>query len=82
MCATQRPLAAAAFGEPATGAGWKQIPAWYQVARHDNAINPDAQRFMARRMGSTIEEVDGSHTAFIARPVRAADFIMNALAEA
>ncbi|MEV6097199.1 alpha/beta fold hydrolase [Nocardia sp. NPDC051981] len=65
MGAAQRPLAAAALAEKATEAGWKQIPSWYQVARHDNAINPEAQRFMAKRMGSTIDEIDSSHTAFI-----------------
>jgi pimeloyl-ACP methyl ester carboxylesterase len=81
MCATQRPLAAAAFNEPATAAGWKSIPSWYQLARRDNAISPQAQEFMAKRMGSTIEEIDGSHTAFIAQPVRAAQFIQSALAQ-
>ncbi|MFJ4654419.1 alpha/beta fold hydrolase [Nocardia sp. NPDC088792] len=80
MRAAQRPLAAAAFTEPATRAGWKQIPSWYQVARHDNAINPEAQRFMAKRMSATIEEIDGSHTAFISRPVRAAELIKAAVA--
>ena len=34
---------------------------------------------MAKRMGSTVEEIDGSHTAFIAWPVRAAQFILTAL---
>ncbi|MGW0998763.1 alpha/beta hydrolase [Streptomyces sp. NPDC002523] len=79
MCATQRPLAAAAFTENATGAGWKTIPSWYQLARHDNAITPETQRFMAERMVSTVEEIDGSHTAFVAQPVRAAQFIQQAL---
>ncbi|MFJ9371300.1 alpha/beta hydrolase [Nocardia sp. NPDC101769] len=78
MGASQRPLAAAAFTEQATSAGWKQIPSWYQVARHDNAINPEAQRFMAKRMGSNIEEIDGSHTVFISQPVRTAALITTA----
>jgi pimeloyl-ACP methyl ester carboxylesterase len=82
MCATQRPLAAAALGEPATAAGWKTIPAWFQVSRHDNAISPDAERFMANRMNATVEEIDGSHTVFIAQPARIADFIKSALAKA
>ena len=81
MCATQRPLAAAAFTESATAAGWKSIPSWYQLARHDNAIPPQAQEFMAKRMGSAIEEIDGSHTAFIAQPVRTAAFIKTALTQ-
>jgi pimeloyl-ACP methyl ester carboxylesterase len=80
MRATQRPLALAAFTEKATGAGWSSLPSWYQVAARDNAISPDAQRFMAERMGATTEEVDGSHTAFVAQPVRAAAFIARAAA--
>ena len=34
----------------------------------------------ARRMGAVTEEIDGSHTAFIAQPVRVAGFIKKALA--
>jgi pimeloyl-ACP methyl ester carboxylesterase len=81
MNLVQRPLAAAAFGEPATAAGWKTIRSWYLVSRHDNAINPEAQRFMAERMGSSVEEIDGSHTTFIAQPVRVAEFIDSAIAK-
>jgi pimeloyl-ACP methyl ester carboxylesterase len=81
MYATQRPLAAAALGENATAAGWKTIPSWYQLARHDNAIAPQAQEFMAKRMNSVTEEIDGSHTAFIAQPERTAAFIKKALAQ-
>jgi pimeloyl-ACP methyl ester carboxylesterase len=79
MYATRRPLAAAAFSENATAAGWKSIPSWYQLSQHDNAISPQAQEFMARRMGSAVQEIEGSHTAFIAQPVRAAQFIQKAL---
>jgi len=80
MFATQRPLAAAALSENATAAGWKNKPSWFLVSEHDNAIPPDAERFMAQRMGATTEEIDGSHTAFIARPVAVASFIKKALA--
>lgn len=80
MYATQRPLAAAALSENATGAGWKSIPTWYQLSRHDNAIPPQAEKFMAERMKPTvIEEWDGSHTVFIAQPGRTAAFIKQAL---
>jgi len=81
MCAAQRPLAAAALTGNATAAGWKSIRSWYLLSRHDNAIHPEAQQFMAKRMGSVTEEVDGSHTAFIAQPVRVAQFIKTALAQ-
>jgi len=80
MFATQRPLALAALTENATEAGWKTKPSWFLVSEHDNAIPPDAQRFMANRMGATTESIDGSHTAFIADPVRVTAFIKKAFA--
>jgi len=79
MAVSQRPLAAAAIGEPLSAQGWSTRPSWYQVATRDNAISPEAERFMANRMNSTIDEIDGSHTAFIARPVQVAAFIAGAL---
>ena len=80
MYATQRPLSLAALTENATKAAWKTKPSWYLVSQRDNAIPPDAERFMAQRMGAVTEEIDGSHTAFIAQPVRVAGFIRKALA--
>jgi len=80
MYATQRPLSLAALTENATEAGWKTTPSWYLVSDQDNAIPPDAERFMAKRMGATTETIAGSHTAFIARPVAVAAFIRRALA--
>ena len=80
MFATQRPLSLAALTETATAAGWKTKPCWFLVSEHDNAISPDAERFMAERMGATTDSIDGSHTAFIADPVRVAGFIKKALA--
>jgi hypothetical protein len=50
MAVSQRPLSAAAFTESATAAGWKNLPSWYMVSEQDNAIPPDAERFMAKRM--------------------------------
>ena len=79
MFATQRPLSLAALTENATAAGWKTTPSWYLVSEHDNAIPPDTERFMAKRMGATTEEINGSHTAFIAQPVAVAAFIRRAL---
>jgi pimeloyl-ACP methyl ester carboxylesterase len=80
MYATQRPLSLAALTENATAAGWKTIPSWYLVSENDNAILPDAERFMAERMGATTKSIAGSHTAFIAQPVAVAAFIAEALA--
>jgi pimeloyl-ACP methyl ester carboxylesterase len=80
MAVSQRPLAAAAFTEMATAVGWKDLPAWYLVSEHDNAIPPDCERFMAQRMNAVTEAVDGSHVAFIAQPEVASGLILKALA--
>jgi pimeloyl-ACP methyl ester carboxylesterase len=80
MAATQRPVAAATLAEKCTGAAWKSKPSWYLVSEHDNAIHPDTERFMAQRMGATTDSINGSHTAFIAQPVAAAAFILQAVA--
>src|ERR1700756_1192960 len=80
MFATQRPLSLAGLTENATAAGWKTRPSWFLVSEHDNAIPPDCERFMADRMGATTRTIAGSHTAFIAQPVAAAEFIAEAVA--
>ena len=80
MAVSQRPLAAAAFTEPASAVGWRDLPSWYMVSEHDNAIPPDCERFMAQRMNAVTESVDGSHAAFIAQPDVASGLILKALA--
>jgi pimeloyl-ACP methyl ester carboxylesterase len=80
MAVSQRPLAAAAFTEPASAVGWRDLPSWYLVSKRDNAIPPDCERFMAQRMNAVTESVDGSHVAFIAQPDVASGLILKALA--
>jgi pimeloyl-ACP methyl ester carboxylesterase len=80
MFATQRPLSLAALTENATAAGWKTKPSWYLVSENDHAICPDAERFMAERMGAITKSLAGSHTVFITQPIAVAAFIAEALA--
>jgi pimeloyl-ACP methyl ester carboxylesterase len=68
MAATQKPINGQIFGQGPTAAAWKTIPAWYLVSKGDNAINPDLERFYAKRMGATTSEIDASHVAFISHP--------------
>jgi pimeloyl-ACP methyl ester carboxylesterase len=80
MAVSQRPLSAAALTEKATVAGWKNLPTWYMLSEQDNAIAPDCQRFMARRMNASVQSVsEGSHAAFIAYPDIAASLILRAI---
>jgi pimeloyl-ACP methyl ester carboxylesterase len=80
MAVSQRPLSAAGLTEKATVAGWKDLPTWFMVSEQDNAIPPDCERFMARRMNADVESVSGgSHAAFIAHPDIAAGLILKAI---
>ncbi|KRB38924.1 alpha/beta fold hydrolase [Microbacterium sp. Root180] len=79
MAVSQRPLAGAAAAEPLSHAGWTHVPTWYLVSAQDHAIAPEAQRFMAARMGAQTEEIPASHVGFIAQPQAVASFISGAL---
>ena len=68
MAAAQVPLGVAALGSPVTGAAWRSKPSWYLVTTQDKMIPPDAQRFMAKRAGSKVQEVAGSHASYISHP--------------
>jgi pimeloyl-ACP methyl ester carboxylesterase len=63
-------------------AAWKTKPSWAIVSRDDRTVNPDLERFMARRAGSTTVEIAGSHVAFIANPAQVAKVIEQAAAAA
>jgi pimeloyl-ACP methyl ester carboxylesterase len=75
MAATQKPIFGPIFETPVPAVAWKTIPSWYLVASEDRAINPDLQRFMAKRIGATTSEVKASHVPFITRPEEVARII-------
>jgi len=78
MAATQKPIFGPIFDTPIPGVGWKNIPSWYLVATEDRAINPDLERFMAKRIGATTSEVKASHVPFITHPKEVAKVIESA----
>ncbi|WP_067568207.1 alpha/beta fold hydrolase [Nocardia acidivorans] len=78
LAVSQRPVAAEAFGEPATAAGWKSTPSWALVATKDQAIAPSLERFMAQRAGAQISEVDSSHAVMVSHPEVVAQVIEKA----
>ncbi|NXY93081.1 alpha/beta hydrolase [Streptomyces sp. BR123] len=68
MAVTQRPVATAALEERAGEAAWRTIPSRALIATADKNIPPAAERWMARRAGSQITEVDASHAIAVSRP--------------
>ncbi len=75
MYAVQQPLAASAFGTVIGHPAWKSFPTWYLVATKDQAIPPDAERAMAKRMNATTVEVPSSHVAMVSHPDEVANLI-------
>jgi pimeloyl-ACP methyl ester carboxylesterase len=78
IAATQRPLAASAFGEPSGTPAWKTIPSWAVIGTADRVIPPAALTFMAKRAGSHITEVNAGHLSMIADPETVAEVIEQA----
>ena len=68
MAATQKPVSAETFGQSVPSAAWKTIPSWYLVGKEDKTINPDLERFFAKRMGATTREISSSHVPFLSQP--------------
>ena len=80
LAVSQRPVAAAAFGEPlAVEPAWRSLPSWFLVTTQDNAINPDSQRAAAKRMKATVTEVAASHAVMVSQPGKVANFILDAV---
>lgn len=68
LFAVQQPGAASAFAEQMGVPAWKSLPTWYLVAAEDQAVSPDAERQMAKRMGATTVEVASGHLPMISHP--------------
>ncbi|GAA3719264.1 alpha/beta hydrolase [Microlunatus aurantiacus] len=82
LAVSQRPLAAAAFGEPASTAAWKTKPGWGIVSAQDHTINPDVERFGYQRAGlRSVVEIDGPHLVMRSHPAEVAKVITDAVAE-
>jgi pimeloyl-ACP methyl ester carboxylesterase len=64
-------------GEPA----WKSRPSWWLIATGDLIIPPDLQRFMSKRAGSKVVEIDGNHAIYVSNPTAVAELIQTAVTE-
>lgn len=70
--------AVAAFTAPAGVPAWKTKPSWAVVATQDRAINPELERFMAKRAHSTVTELKGNHAIYASQPEKIAAVIEKA----
>jgi len=78
MADSQVPWGVEALSGKISEPAWKSKPSWYLVATDDKMIPPDAQRFMAKRAGSTVVEAKGSHAIYVSQPETVAALIKQA----
>ena len=85
IAAEQIPTSLGLFLTPSGPAAWHALPSWYAVSGEDRAIDPELQRFMSHRAGSTTVQFDeashvGGLTHYAARFVKLIEQAINATA--
>ena len=76
--ATQGVPAADLFTQQLPGTAWRTKPSWYVVASNDRTVQPDLERFVAKRMGAHTYDLDSSHVAMLSQPDAVLDVIRTA----
>jgi pimeloyl-ACP methyl ester carboxylesterase len=66
------------FNQKLPGTAWRTKPSWYIVANNDQTVNPDLERFVAKRMGAHTYDVDSSHVPMLSHP----DFVLDVIRDA
>ena len=78
LYAVQAPFQKALLTGKTTQAAWRSKPSFYAVSTEDRTINPDLERFMAKRMGAKTIEVKASHLSLISHPDEITRLILEA----
>ena len=76
--ATHFAPAADLFNQKHAGTAWRSKPSSYIVAKKDRTVQPELQRFVAKRMGATTLETDSSHVPMLSQP----GFVLDAIRKA
>ncbi len=78
MADSQGPWGVEALSGTISDPAWKHKPSWYLIVTDDKMIPIAAQRLMAKRAGSTVVEVGGSHAIYVSNPKAVAEIIEKA----
>jgi pimeloyl-ACP methyl ester carboxylesterase len=78
LYAVQQPFQKSLLTGKTTHAAWRSKPSFYAVSTEDRTINPDLERFMAKRMGANTIEVKSSHLSLISHPEEITRLILQA----
>jgi pimeloyl-ACP methyl ester carboxylesterase len=78
LYAVQEPFRKELLTGKTTQAAWRSKPSFYAVSTEDRTINPDLERFMAKRMGAKTIEIKSSHLSLISHPDEITHLILTA----
>src|SRR4029077_11393828 len=73
--ATHFAPAATLFTDRVEGTAWKTKPSWYIVANDDRTVQPELERFVAKRMKASTHAIDSSHVPMLSHPGFVVDVI-------
>ncbi len=73
--ATHFAPAADLFTQKVDGVAWTSKPSSYIVATKDRTVQPELQRFVAKRMSARTHEVASSHVPMLSHP----DLVINVI---
>ncbi|TDW46993.1 pimeloyl-ACP methyl ester carboxylesterase [Flavobacterium sp. 270] len=59
---------------------WDTIPSWYILCKQDHTVHPDLQRWVSKRMGAKVFEIESSHVPMLSKPEIVIDVIRQAAA--
>jgi pimeloyl-ACP methyl ester carboxylesterase len=78
LYAVQAPFQKALLTGRTAQPAWRSKPSFYAVSTEDRTINPDLERFMAKRMGAKTIELKASHVSLISHPDEISRLILEA----
>ena len=78
LYAVQGRIADTLFSARVAAAAWRSKPSFYAVSQQDRTINPDLERFMAKRMHARTIELDSGHLSLISHARAVSQLIMHA----
>ena len=78
LFAVQWPFQRELLAGRTTNAAWRDKPSYYAISTQDRTIDPDLQRFMAKRMNAKTIELASSHVSLISHPSEIANLIVEA----
>ncbi|EFH79972.1 alpha/beta hydrolase [Ktedonobacter racemifer] len=77
LAVSQKPIRPSCTDKEGSAA-WQHLPSWYAVSVYDRTIDPNLERWLAKRMHATTREIPSSHASPVSHPVDVTQLILEA----